>query len=76
MLQRMARFGNSFSVFPHPNEMSKYLQELLDNNFETLSLPFITVHKPSNTIVGSTRYLNIDKSNYRLEIGHTWISKS
>ena len=69
-------WNNPFAFFPHPNEMSKYLQELLDNNFDTASLPFITVHKPSNTIVGSTRYLNIDKSNYRLEIGHTWISKS
>jgi N-acetyltransferase len=69
-------WNNPFAFFPHPNEMSKYLQELLDNNFDNASLPFITVHKPSNTLVGSTRYLNIDKSNYRLEIGHTWISKS
>jgi RimJ/RimL family protein N-acetyltransferase len=69
-------WNNPFAFFPHPNEISKYLQELLDNNFDNASLPFITVHKPSNTIVGSTRYLNIDKSNYRLEIGHTWISKS
>jgi N-acetyltransferase len=69
-------WNNPFALFPHSNEMSKYLQELLDNNFDNASLPFITVHKPSNTIVGSTRYLNIDKSNYRLEIGHTWISKS
>jgi N-acetyltransferase len=69
-------WNNPFAFFPHSNEMSKYLQELLDNNFDNASLPFITVHKPSNTIVGSTRYLNIDKSNYRLEIGHTWISKS
>lgn len=39
-------------------------------------LPFIIIHKDSNTIVGTTRYLNIDYDNYRLEIGHTWIAKS
>ncbi len=39
-------------------------------------MPFIIIHKPSNTIVGSTRYFNIDHQNNRLEIGHTWIAKS
>jgi RimJ/RimL family protein N-acetyltransferase len=39
-------------------------------------LPFIIVDKQSDTIVGSTRYLNIDYDNYCMEIGHTWIAKS
>jgi N-acetyltransferase len=68
-------WNNPFASFPHPSEMPKYLRELLDDKFN-LYLPFITVHKPSNTIVGSTRFLNIDKQNYRLEIGHTWIANS
>lgn len=41
-----------------------------------LIVPFITIDKASNTIVGTTRYLNIDYENHRLEIGHTWIAKS
>ena len=32
-------------------------------------LPFITIHKSFNTIVGTTRYLNIDYENHRIEIG-------
>ncbi len=40
------------------------------------TLPFVTVYKPSNTIVGSTRYINIDYESPRLEIGNTWIAKS
>jgi len=39
-------------------------------------LPFIMIHKQLNKIVGTTRYLNIDYDNHRLEIGHTWIAKS
>jgi RimJ/RimL family protein N-acetyltransferase len=49
---------------------------MLNLSSNGLILPFITVDKASNTIVGTTRYLNIDYENYRLEIGHTWIAKS
>lgn len=44
---------------------------MLNLSSNGLILPFITVDKASNTIVGTTKYLNIDYENYRLEIGHT-----
>jgi N-acetyltransferase len=55
--------------------MSTYIQEMLDLSSKGIILPFVTVDKASNTIVGTTRYLNIDYENHRLEIGHTWIAK-
>ena len=69
-------WNSHFSQFPHPNEMQKYIQGMLDLSSKGLILPFITIDKTSNTIVGTTRYLNIDYENHRLEIGHTWIAKS
>ena len=69
-------WNNHFSRFPNLNEIPKYIQEMLDLSSKGLILPFITIHKSSNTIVGTTRYLNIDYENHRLEIGHTWIAKS
>jgi len=69
-------WNNRFSQFPNLNEIEKYIQEILDLSSKGLILPFITIHKSSNTIVGTTRYLNIDYENHRLEIGHTWIAKS
>ena len=69
-------WNNRFSQFPNPNEIEKYIQEMLDLSSKGSILPFITIHKSSNTIVGTTRYLNIDYENHRLEIGHTWIAKS
>ena len=69
-------WNNRFSQFPNPNEIEKYIQEMLDSSSKGSILPFITIHKSSNTIVGTTRYLNIDYENHRLEIGHTWIAKS
>ena len=69
-------WNNRFSLFPNLNEIPKYIQEVLDLSSKGSILPFITIHKASNTIVGTTRYLNIDYENHRLEIGHTWIAKS
>jgi N-acetyltransferase len=48
---------------------------MLDLNSNGLILPFITIDKTSNIIVGTTRYLNIDYENHRLEIVNTWIAK-
>lgn len=69
-------WNNRFSLFPNLNEIEKYIQEMLDLSSKDSILPFITIHKSSNTILGITRYLNIDYENHRLEIGHTWIAKS
>lgn len=67
-------WNNPYTLFPTISEMSKYLQDLLKE--QKTILPFIIIHKQSNKIVGTTRYLNIDYDNYRLEIGHTWIARS
>ena len=69
-------WNNRFSQFPNLIEIEKYIQEMLDLSSKGSILPFIIIHKSSNTIVGTTRYLNIDYENHRLEIGHTWIAKS
>jgi RimJ/RimL family protein N-acetyltransferase len=63
-----------YAIFPTISELSKYLQDLLIE--QKTILPFIIIHKQSNKIVGTTRYLNIDYDNYHLEIGHTWIARS
>jgi RimJ/RimL family protein N-acetyltransferase len=77
-LSQAARDGeiwnNPYAFFPHENNMPKYLQDLLKRSDSFL--PFVIVDKQSDTIVGSTRYLNIDYDNHRMEIGHTWIAKS
>lgn len=69
-------WNTRFSQFPNPNEIPQYVQEMLNLSSRGLILPFITIDKASNTIVGTTRYLNINYENHRIEIGHTWIAKS
>jgi N-acetyltransferase len=65
---------NPFASFPSIEEMSIYLQNLIKH--DSTSLPFIIVDKHLKIIVGTTRFLNIDHQNYRVEIGHTWIAES
>jgi RimJ/RimL family protein N-acetyltransferase len=71
-------WNNPYALFPTISEMSKYLQDLLkeEQQQKKTILPFIIINKQSNKIVGTTRYLNIDYDNHRLEIGHTWIARS
>lgn len=54
--------------------MSEYMEAALAGAADGSAVPFVTVDKPSATVVGSTRFGNIDPLNRRVEIGWTWIS--
>lgn len=54
--------------------MRNYIETALDEQKRGVSLPFATVEKSSNKVVGSTRFGNIDAKNLRAEIGWTWIA--
>jgi N-acetyltransferase len=38
------------------------------------SVVFVTVERSSGCVIGSTRYMNINRANRRAEIGSTWIA--
>lgn len=54
--------------------MSEYMEVALSGAADGNAVPFVTIDKPSATVVGSTRFGNIDPANRRAEIGWTWIS--
>ena len=58
-----------------PEDMRAYMQTALQWQKEGTALPFVTIEKRSGRVVGSTRFMNIDKPHRRVEIGSTWISK-
>jgi RimJ/RimL family protein N-acetyltransferase len=55
-------------------DMAAYIQTALDAQAAASAMPFATVHAPSGQVIGSTRYMNIDQANRRVEIGATWIA--
>lgn len=57
------------------DEMRAYVEAALEDERRGLSQPFATVLKQCGQVVGSTRYLNMDLKNRRVEIGATWVGK-
>jgi N-acetyltransferase len=58
-----------------PEEMSGYVQTALDEQTKGSALPFVLVERSSGRVIGSTRYGNIDRDHYRVEIGWTWVAR-
>ena len=54
--------------------MSDYMEAALADAERGVALPFVTIDKPTTSVVGSTRFGNVDWVNRRAEIGWTWIS--
>ena len=62
------------NIIKSKEDMRRYGETALDEFERKLSLPFVTIDKNQNKIVGSTRFGNIDVKNRRAEIGWTWIN--
>ncbi|XDD49346.1 GNAT family N-acetyltransferase [Leptospira sp. WS92.C1] len=61
-----------FTAVPSPETMKTWIQTALAEQKEKQSLPFVVKRKSDQKILGSTRYMNIEKISNRLEIGSTW----
>lgn len=58
-----------------PEAMRSYVQSALELQRDGTALPFATVENATGRVVGSTRFMNIDKANRHVEIGSTWVSR-
>jgi RimJ/RimL family protein N-acetyltransferase len=58
-----------------PEDMRHYVETALSDRAAGRALPFVTVEKATNTIVGSSRFMAIDTTHRRVEIGGTWIAR-
>lgn len=65
-----------YTSAPEPENVKAYVEKALNDYTEDKSLPFVIVRKEDNKVVGTTRFMNSDSKNKRLEIGTTWYSKS
>jgi len=59
-----------------PEEMRAYVEQALGEQARGVSLPFVTVGRESGSVVGATRFGNIDAANRRAEIGWTWVGRA
>ncbi len=67
-----------FQWIPYRMKTREDFQSLVDKAFDEQergeSIVFATVERRSGRVVGSTRFMNIDRNNRRVEIGSTWIA--
>lgn len=59
-----------------PDALFSYIDSALTMRDELGAMPYVVRRKSDGKVVGSTRFFNVDAKNRRLEIGHTWYSKS
>lgn len=65
-----------YTNVPAPASMRSYLEAALIMREQQGAMPFVVRRQSDQKIVGSTRFFEVDATNRRLEIGHTWYAKS
>jgi RimJ/RimL family protein N-acetyltransferase len=71
-----ALWNLSLTVVPGAGSMARYIEQAIAGRLAGTVMPFAIVRRADNRVVGSTRFWKIDRSNRKLEIGHTWLSAS
>jgi len=57
-----------------PEDFRRLIDKAFDEQQRGESVVFATVERSSGRAIGSTRFMNIDRINRRVEIGSTWIA--
>lgn len=65
-----------YTLVPAPERIDEWIQKCIAEQQQGVSVPFAVVRKSDGKIVGTTRYMRIEKTIRRLEIGHTWYAAS
>jgi RimJ/RimL family protein N-acetyltransferase len=55
-------------------DFEQFNANVLDEQARGLSIPFATFTRERDQIVGTTRYMNMDLANRKVEIGSTWVA--
>src|SRR5690606_6659315 len=56
-------------------ETAVWIQQALQEQALGTQVPFVIINQMDNKMIGSTRYLDIQRQDSNLEIGWTWIGK-
>jgi RimJ/RimL family protein N-acetyltransferase len=56
-------------------DVTEYITSALRERTSGTALPFATILRDNETLVGSTRFGNYDRTHRRVEIGWTWVAR-
>jgi RimJ/RimL family protein N-acetyltransferase len=80
MLWEIAKehLADLFQWIPYRLESLEHFKEfnrqVLEEQKRGASIPFATYERASKQVVGTTRFMNMDMANRKVEIGSTWIA--
>jgi RimJ/RimL family protein N-acetyltransferase len=57
-----------------PEDFERLIEKAFAEQERGESIVFATIERSSQRVIGSTRFMNIDRANRRVEIGSTWIA--
>jgi RimJ/RimL family protein N-acetyltransferase len=64
------------TVVPGPSTIDGYIASALAGRQAGTVMPYAIILRGTGRICGSTRFWKIDRTNRKLEIGHTWLASS
>ncbi|MEO9893350.1 GNAT family protein [Aurantibacter sp.] len=65
-----------YTWVPSEKDIDAFFDIAESQRANKIGLPFVVVDIKTNIVLGTTRYLNVDSQNKRLEIGSTWYAQS
>jgi N-acetyltransferase len=71
---RIWRYFNS--VIQTTDQLRAWIEAALKLQAAGTGMPWVTILKADNRVVGSTRYIDLDLHHKTIEIGSTWLSPS
>ncbi|MBW3622321.1 MAG: GNAT family N-acetyltransferase [Armatimonadetes bacterium] len=57
-----------------PDDMRRWVQQAVEGQEGGKDLPFVILHRATQSVVGSTRMMDLDFQHRNLEIGWTWLA--
>lgn len=79
-LDELAALGTEESIWAYYNvpyntreKMDAYIRACQAEEARGVAQAFVIVERASGRLAGGTRYMNVDRANYRLEIGSSWL---
>ena len=69
-------WNSNVTLVPSRENIGEYIGAALQGQASGRELPFVIIGKSSDTVVGTTRFYDIERNDRRVAIGYTWLSRS
>ena len=69
-------WNSTVTLVPSRENIGEYIDAALQAQAGGRELPFVVIRKSSDTVVGTTRFYDIERNDRRVAIGYTWLSLS